>query len=209
MKPNAVRAAIGNIPYMGVDMGEIVHRHITMFGLKRVLELGHAHGSSTCFFAGAAQDIGGDVVSIDLEHTANLLPRVEDLLEKCQLKELVTIYRQKWIEGGEWRLLQLIKAGRKFDFAYIDAAHTWTNVAANFIMVDALLEKGGWILFDDIAWSVDIAQNRQSEWCKSWTEEMKAEYQVRNVWQYLVKPHPSYGNFCEPIPNWGLCQKVR
>ncbi len=43
----------------------------------------------------------------------------------------------------------------KYDFVYIDGAHTWDVDALAFALADRLLVAGGWILFDDLDWVLD------------------------------------------------------
>ena len=42
----------------------------------------------------------------------------------------------------------------EFDFVFLDAGHTWDVTGFAFFLVDRLLRPGGWLLFDDLNWSV-------------------------------------------------------
>lgn len=207
MTPREVAEKIGKVPHMDAYTGEIITRHIHTFGLKRVIEMGTRHGASACFFAAAVKKLDGHVTTIDLDYTKDVTPNIEQLLEQCGLSNEVRIFREKYVEGGAWRLLKLIEAGEQFDLCYIDGSHLWRDVAADFIMMDRLLRPGGWMLFDDINWCLNKCEVRTGKWCDNWTDEMKARHMPRDVWRHLVQHHPGYFNFTEPYSNWGLCQK--
>jgi len=46
----------------------------------------------------------------------------------------------------------------QFDYCYIDGAHTWDGTSLSFLLVDLLLKPGGWVVFDDLNWSISKSQ---------------------------------------------------
>ena len=50
-------------------------------------------------------------------------------------------------------LMRAIEAGHKYDFCFIDGAHTWDTDGFAFCLVDRMLRPGGWIIFDDLNWT--------------------------------------------------------
>jgi predicted O-methyltransferase YrrM len=49
-------------------------------------------------------------------------------------------------------LPELISAGRKIDFAFIDGEHTFDHVLVDFFFIDQLLTPGGIVVLDDASW---------------------------------------------------------
>ena len=43
--------------------------------------------------------------------------------------------------------------GPLFDYVFLDGAHSWAADALAFVLIDRLLEVGGFIDLDDYAWS--------------------------------------------------------
>ena len=42
-----------------------------------------------------------------------------------------------------------------FDLVYLDGGHTWDATGFAFFLVDKLLRSGGWLIFDDIYWTIN------------------------------------------------------
>ena len=76
----------------------------------------------------------------------------------------------------------------KYDFVYIDGAHTWDVDALAFALADRLLVPGGWILFDDLDWVLDARWPNVPDYQRSLA-------QIREVWELLVLTHPRYDEF--------------
>ena len=61
--------------------GEEITNIILENGLSTLLELGVKHGVSTCYMAGALDELGeGTITTIDLEHSEKIEPNIESLL---------------------------------------------------------------------------------------------------------------------------------
>jgi len=204
MTPDEVKAVVGDLRWMALGQGKFLERHFREHGIRDVLELGHMHGVSTCYFAGLVAPVGGRVVTCDLPHVERLEPNLETLLARCGLGN-VEIRRSH--EGGAWEMQQLMRAGRRFDFCYIDAGHTWECCGFQFYLALSLVRPGGWILFDDLKYSVATsAHDPDAPWVRAMTPEARERCQVREVWDLLVTPHQDL-DVMEEHGNWGLCRK--
>lgn len=150
-----VGRVVAGTPLMSLDqarrMGTLIQQH----ELRRVLELGFAHGVSTCYIAAAvAQLEAGQVTTIDLELAWTHSPSIEELLAKCSLQHLLNIYYEP--RSLTWRLMRMIEAPLRptFELVYLDAGHTWNVTGFAFFLVDKLLRPGGWLIFDDLRWTI-------------------------------------------------------
>ncbi|MGH3466835.1 MAG: class I SAM-dependent methyltransferase [Thermocrispum sp.] len=209
MKFDDVDAVVAGTRFMTSDQGRTVYEFIVENKLGRVLELGFAYGKSSCYFAAAAEEVGGDshVVTMDLENAKDRKPNIHQLLEKCGLTELVTPV----FAGSSytWELMKLLEKDPqpRFDFAYIDGGHTWDVSGFGFMLVDRLLAPGGWVLFDDLDWTLDGSPTmRKLPWVKKLPEHERTTGQVRKVFELLVTTHPDYVNVHE-AKGWGWAQK--
>ncbi len=94
-----------------------------------------------------------------------------------------------------WELMRLLEQDPlpRFDFAYIDGGHTWDVSGFGFLLVDRLLAPGGWVLFDDLDWTLGGSPSmRKTDWVKALPEEERTTPQVRKVFEVLVRTHPDY-----------------
>jgi predicted O-methyltransferase YrrM len=203
-----ITAAVAGTPFMSpvqaAKLWTLIHEH----ELPNVLELGFAHGVSTCYLAAAvAQLDGGRVTTIDQDSARTRSPSIEDLLTKCGLQHLVQIHYEP--QSLTWRLMRMIESPRRpvFDFVYLDAGHTWDVTGFAFFLVDKLLRPGGWLVFDDLPWTYGRSPSLKD---KPTTLAMPKDYrttpQVQKVFELLVQDHPSYDN-CRVEGSWGFAQK--
>ncbi len=192
-----VREIVKDIPYMTVEQAKDMTDFILKNRFRNILELGFEHGVSTCYIAAALDEQGeGQITTIDLDDARSVNPNIETLLGKLNLKKYVTVYYEP--TSYIWRLLKMIEEdpSPRFDFCYIDGAHTWFVDGFAFYLVDRLLVPGGWIIFDDLDWTFDTSPVlRQTEFVKSMPLEERTTPQIRKVYELIVKPHPAYGNF--------------
>ena len=204
MTPDEVRSILGNLPYMTLNQGRQLTDFLHKNKLSRVLELGFYHGVSSCYLAAALEAAeGGSVVTIDLPSAKKRTPNIEELLDRCGLEDKVEFYYEP--AGYQWRLMKFIEEGKRlFDFCYIDGGHDWDRTGYGFFLVDKVLEPGGWIVFDDLDWTME---GIDEPWATGRTPEERSTKQVRKVWDLLVKQHPNYNHFYEQ-GNWAFAQKV-
>lgn len=130
-----------------------LERFIKSKNLSNLLELGFAHGVSSCYMATILNECGeGHLISVSRRK-----PNIEGLLNKLDLQEFVSVYYG--YGSYNWRLIKIIgeNVGPIVDFCYIDGAHDWNVDGFAFLLVDKLLKSGGGIIFDDVYWSFGIS----------------------------------------------------
>jgi predicted O-methyltransferase YrrM len=210
MKPHKVKQIVGYTPYMRLEQAYRITDFINEKKIKDVLELGFAHGVSTCYLAAALEEVGdGFITTIDLESKRNYNPNIEQLLEKCSFRDVVV----KWYyepTSYTWRLMRFLEQdpSLQFDFCYLDGAHSWFVDGFAFFLVDRLLRPGGWIIFDDLDWTYAMSPSlANTDWVQSMPLDEQKEPQIRKVYELLVKTHPCYGDF-RVQDGWAYAHKI-
>ncbi len=208
MTPEQIDQIVRGIPYMdlihGRKMTDFIHQH----GICDVLELGFAHGVSTCYFAAAVQETGGSVVTMDLNAARIRVPNIEELVPACGLQDVVTWYFEP--TSYLWRLMKFLQANPqpRFDFCYFDGGHAWDDTGFAFFLVDKLLRPGGWMIFDDIDWTfASSVKLRDTDRVRTMPKEERETPQVRRVFELLVMRHSGYCDF-KIESNWGYARKI-
>lgn len=208
---NKVKNVVGDLPFMSLERAEMLSNFFDDNNISNILELGFNYGVSTCYMASALEQLnGGSVVTIDLESAISRKPNIDQLLEKNNLSDRVTVYYEP--TSYTWRLMKLLEENSepRFNFCYIDGAHSWFVDGFAFFLVDRLLKPNGWILFDDLNWSYEKSPSlREKDWVKAMPKEEREALQVKKIWDILVKTHPRYGNFKIMYGDWALAQKIR
>lgn len=188
---------LANTPYMSPAQAKQMMQFIADQEITAILELGFAHGVSTCYMATAlARSGGGSVVTIDLEGARSLTPNVEELLGRVGEHDRVEVFFEP--TSYTWRLMKLLEedATPRFDLCYLDGAHSWFVDGFAFFLVDRLLKPGGWIIFDDIDWTYGTSPTlRNSDQVRHMPAEERTTPQVRKIYELLVRTHPSYEEF--------------
>jgi predicted O-methyltransferase YrrM len=184
---------------------ELIVRH----GLRQCLELGFYHGVSSAYLAEIIRDAfgdGGHLTTIDRVQALELSPNIEEILAQLSLTPYVTVYVEQ--RSFTWRLMHLIEMHTDpvFDFAYLDAGHTWDVTGFGFFLVDRLLRPGGWIVLDDLNWSHTVSRALAAK-SSSLPSQERSTPQVKKVWELLVQRHPSYSDFRED-GQLGIARKI-
>jgi len=206
-----VAELLKDIPYTRPRHGKILFDFVSGSESKDILELGFAHGVSTCYLAAALDEMGqGSIVTIDFESSRYNDPNIFTLLERTGLMSYVTPVLSE--SSYNWELMKLIeeqtyqgKCRPRFDFCFIDGGHLWEVDGLAFFLVDKLLKPGGWILFDDVYWTYqdDIGH---TELAKTIPEEQRHVAQIERVFSLLVCQHPGFEN-ATIREKWGWAQK--
>jgi len=210
MQLTDVQKVVHGVPFMKLEQAKRITTLMLDHGCRNVIELGFLHGVSTCYMAAALDEIGKDwsIVTIDKETALTVRPSIEELLSNLGLRDRVTIWYEK--SSYTWRLMKMLEddPNPRFDFCYIDGAHTWADDGFAFFLVDRLLKPGAWIVFDDIDWSYATSPSmRDTAFVRSMSAEEQTTQQVKKVFDLLVKTHPSYGEF-SCTDGWGVAQKL-
>lgn len=202
-----VHALVDGVPHMTRRQAQTVYDFLLKTRPTRVLELGFAHGVSACVFAAAMEETGGHVTTIDRISARDRDPNIWELLDRTGLADRVTVVVEE--TSYTWALMRFLeqKPRPRFDFVYIDGAHLWDVDGFAFSLVDQLLEPGGWILFDDLDWSLagSPTMSKLPE-VLALPEVQQRTAQVRKVFELLVKRHPGYGDFRD-LDGWGWARK--
>lgn len=208
MEIEKIRAKLDGIPHMTFAQAKAMTDLILKNRPDHILELGFRHGVSTCYMAGALDEIGGgEITTIDLASARGAEPNVLDLLEALGLSRFVTAYFEP--TSYTWRLMQMLEAEEppQFDLCYIDGAHDWATDGFAFFLVDRLLTPGGLIIFDDLDWTYSRSPTlRNTEKVRLMPKEERTLPQVRKVFELLVVTHPGYGDFMEK-DGWAYARK--
>ena len=205
-----VRRVVEGVPFMTYEQAQKLTALMLEYGCSDVIELGIMHGVSTCYMAAALDGAGKDwsITTIDNETAISNSPNVEDLLTQLGLRDRVTVHYEK--SSYIWRLMKMLEEdpNPRFDFCYLDGAHNWPDDGFAFFLVDRLMKPGGWIVFDDIEWSYASSPSmRDTEMVRAMPPEEQTMQQVRKIFDLLVKPHPSYGEF-SVNDGWGFARKL-
>jgi predicted O-methyltransferase YrrM len=205
--PAEVARLTGRLPAgMTPERGEQIHQFIRTHRPESCLELGFANGVGALYIGSALEANGfGTLTSVDRLRARNRRPNASELIEEAGLGGRVTlVYEQTsytWFLHDTMRA-RLAAAGALepcYDFVFIDGAHTWDADALAFGLADRLLAPGGWVLFDDLDWTLDRRWRRIPDHQRSFA-------QVTEIWELLVLTHPGYDEF-HSDGHWGWAHK--
>jgi len=216
MKFEKILSLIEGIPYTSPRAGKVLYDFILESRPVECLELGFAHGVSSCYVAAALDELGqGHLTSVDLASSADRTPPIEDLLEKADLTSRVTVCREK--NSYTWFLQKKIeeRSGSGncepcYDFAFIDGPKNWTIDGCAFFLVNKLLREGGWVLFDDYKWAYGTSREATDGIThRELSIDQINAPNIELVFKYLVMQHPDYSEFKLQDEEWAWARKVR
>lgn len=205
-----VNSRWSTLQYMGIEQAQFLRDFIRKHDLRDLLELGFYQGKSTAFMAAILEELGrGHVTSMDTVRARKRRPSIEQVLADLGLSDRVTpVYAHR---SFTWELRRLIAESQapRFDFCYIDGAHTWDGTGFSFLLVDILLKPGGWVIFDDLEWSISTsaAARKSPQRYANYSDEEKKAKQVRDVWELLVPARGYQSAHEEKRFRWGIAQK--
>ncbi len=209
MNIDKVREKVDGIPHMSFDQAEEMTNVILENRFQNILELGFKHGVSTCYMAGALDELGGgSITTIDRINVQNNEPNIDTLLTDLGLAKYVTVFYEP--DSYLWRMMKMLEEDPfpRFDFCYIDGAHNWFTDGFAFFLVDRLLKVDGMIIFDDLDWTYEKSSSlRKRSFVKRMQKEQRKTPQIRKVYELLVKSHPSYDQFMEKR-GWAYARKM-
>jgi len=202
---------------IGPEDGERLYNFILQQRPRQSLELGFAHGTSSCYVAAALDELGeGRLTSVDLERAREWQkPSIEELLAETGLESYVAVQRER--TSYTWFLKKQIeertvnyRCDPVYDFCFIDGAKHWTIDGFAFFLVDKLLKQGGWLLFDDLAWTrADLPYESLDyiSFQEMGKDEIAAAH-IDHVFRLLVMQHPSYAEFRIENNWWAWAHKI-
>jgi predicted O-methyltransferase YrrM len=155
-----------------------------------VAEIGVARGATSLALARAMSNRG----SLHLFDYADVVQRVGAELN-AQGFHNVHIHgnSRRLLDSYNWSLMRLLRdqPGFRFDYIFLDGAHTWVHDALAFLLLDRMLAPGGHIDFDDYDWTIANSPSmnperfpKASEW---FSDEQIETRQVKLVVDLLVR----------------------
>lgn len=216
MRFEEIGAILKDIPWMTPQRGAALYNHVLTAKPEKCLDLGTGHGLSSCYMAAALQELGrGQVVTVDLLRSVERPPIVEEFLARSGLGDYVTVVREHtsytWFLKKEVeRLSDGLACRPDYDFCFVDGPKNWTIDGFAFFLVDKILKKGGWILFDGYSWSYSGSGKEVNDGISSRNfgpDEIK-EPHVGLIFDLLVMQHPNFGEFRIEDDWWAWAKKV-
>jgi predicted O-methyltransferase YrrM len=164
-----------------------LYEHVVATTSRDVLELGTGHGATSCVLAAALRRIGGAPL-ITVDRTTQHIG-VDVLARHVAVHD----YVEPIVEplGYEWYLADLVArhSAPCFDLVFLDGAHEWVPDALAVYLVTPLLRPGGWLVLDDINFTL-----RQMPWWREThgdrSDRELDTAQVGMVFQLVVRRHP-------------------
>jgi hypothetical protein len=154
----------------------------------------------------------GHLTTIDRMTARERSPGIEDLLGALGLAHRVT---PVWAERSyTWELGRMVHGGMRevYDCCYFDGGHTWDQTGFGFVLVDMLLKPGGWIVFDDLDWTIERStahQETRDAMSARYSEDERQAASVRMVFDTIV-PYLGYEARSEKRKfRWGIARKPR
>lgn len=180
------------------EQGRVLFEFILKEKPLSILELGCGVGTSACYMAAALdRNGGGRILSIDRnpelpEWVKSSFAKIDPSLQR--MHDLIVTPRSYNDE-----LMNLIlrqsqggKCEPCFDFCFIDGAHTWEVDSCAFFLAEKLLKPGGWMLFDDLTWTIggspEAIKNGVGQ---DMPPELLQTQQVMRVFELCVSQHPA------------------
>lgn len=221
MNFDTLHKSIGQLPFIEERNARQLYNHITSNDCQEILELGIAHGKSSCYIAAALKTKGsGRLTCVDLKEALDMFdPSAEELIKRHGLDEVTTIERMQ--SGYNWFLHNEIRKSfdgktckSKYDLIIIDGPKNWTIDSSSFFLCDLLLNDGGWIIWDDYNWTYDNADKTRDSTDgithRSLDQDERRIPHVREIIELLVIPHPNYGKIIiTEDTDWAWAQKIQ
>jgi predicted O-methyltransferase YrrM len=210
-----VDGIVNKLPGIPSAWGRRIYDFVMKERPSALLELGFWHGKSSCYIAAALHELGqGHLTTVDRASARENSPSIAETLERAGLSRLVTVHYEA--SSYTWFLKKELESSTrdaatvpKYDFVFIDGAHSWEVDALAFFLADKLLKQGGHMLFDDYAWTYGTSTAlKNTEMVQRMPKDERDSAQVALIYELLVKQHPSYGNFVVDENNWAWARKL-
>jgi predicted O-methyltransferase YrrM len=131
----------------GKEQCQFLQRIILENKFSKSIEIGFAYGISALAIIEEIEKQNGKHVVIDKFQNSDWNGVGLDLINQAGYSEYIYFNE----EYSYVTLPKLLEEGRSFNFAYIDSTKLLDFLLVDFFFLDKLLEKGGIIVFDDVA----------------------------------------------------------
>lgn len=116
-------------------------------------------------------------------------------------------------DNYNWNLaklaLQARETGPMLDFAFLDGAHTFTVDAPATMLLKELLRPGGYLLFDDLLWTMATSPTLKEKSAKLYPPEQTETPHIKMVCDLFMANDPSFKRLTDGIsPRRALYQKA-
>lgn len=215
MEFDVIAEAVRGFRNMTPDQGRRIYDHIRATRPSEILELGTSYGVSAAYMA-AALDANGHGRITTVDHVRSNSP--DELLARLDpaVARRIEFVRIPDSSYNWWLKAQVADRSDPhgnvegaYDLCYLDGAHNWTVDGLAVILVEKLLRPGGWLLLDDYCWTYreDPHGLRERGVFFPISEAERSEPHVRSVFELIVKPHPSLGEFRVEDDQWAWARK--
>jgi predicted O-methyltransferase YrrM len=213
---DVVAEALEGIPYMTRDQGWSIYQHIRDSGAHEVLEIGCGHGVSACYMA-AAIDGPGQVTTVDhAAFTTTRNPHPRDVIRRAGLADRIELVLVEDSSYTWWLKDQVNRRSDHqgnctpmYDFCYLDGAHNLTIDGLAVVLIEKLLEPGGWLLLDDLRWTYEASSGE--EWFPGLHPQLSraeiTEPHMQAVFDLIVRQHPAFSETRVENGEWGWAHK--
>jgi predicted O-methyltransferase YrrM len=127
------------------EQGEALTRLAASERAERTIEVGLALGMSALFLCQAVLERGGRHLAIDPVQRESWNGAGLRTLREAGMHDVVDVIE----EESQLALPRLVRAGRQFDFAFIDGDHRFEAVFLDLYFMTRLVRPGGLVVVDD------------------------------------------------------------
>lgn len=122
-------------------------------GCRRYAEIGVYKGDTALAVADA---LGGEGEIHLFDYEDRVAAAVARLHEAGHANVVAHPNSRRLMDSYNWSLMRVLEehGGGVFDYVFVDGAHTWAHDALAYAIADRLLAPGGYLDFDDYAWSL-------------------------------------------------------
>ncbi len=163
-------------------------------------------------WSGIAGVRSGRLDTLDLNVITTFTPNVFENINKCGLNDYV--FPSLSQVSYTWQLMKKIELTTKnsvcepiYDFVFLDGAHIWETDSSAFYLATKLLKPGGWILFDDVMWTIEGSPyGRSLPEYQNVPDDFRTISHVERIVELLVKQCPDYEEMFRR-DNWAWARK--
>lgn len=108
----------------------------------------------------------------------------------------------KVYDSYNWNLSKMVLGMQEkqidgiFDVVYLDGAHTFWVDGLACCLIKKLIKKDGYIIFDDLNWSIKKHHPNASEFCELFTDEQLSDCQIRRVVNIFMQQDDNFSELC-------------